>query len=66
MKNYFLQFLTASLCSHPNGKVAISAVLFDEGLYTYIIQDDSEESKIQAIFQPDGHACIYFPDGRPR
>jgi hypothetical protein len=51
---------------YPNGRLAVSVVTVGQGLFTYVIQDDSADAQIMAVFQPTGYGVVNFPTGQPR
>ena len=58
--------LTLTWASYPSGRVAITITSLEQGLYTYILQEDSDSGQVVGIFQPDGYAMTNYQHGSVR
>jgi hypothetical protein len=52
--------------SYPSGQLAISIITVGLGLFTYVVQDDSTDGNVMAVFLPSGQGVVYHSNGQPR
>lgn len=48
---------------YMSGRTAIHILSVSDGLYSYIIYDDTPESNMLGAFDPDGHGASYYQHG---
>ncbi|XP_059164185.1 glutamate-rich protein 6-like isoform X3 [Physella acuta] len=51
---------------YPSGRLAISIISVSLGHNTYIVQDDTIDPHILAVFEPSGLGSCYFANGKMR
>lgn len=64
--NHCLWILSLTKFSYPSGRVAISITSLEQGLYTYVIQDDDADQRVLGVFKPDGFAMCNYAQGSVR
>ncbi|XP_062599296.1 glutamate-rich protein 6-like [Saccostrea cucullata] len=48
---------------YPSGNLAIAITSVQLGQFNYVVQADLEKPSILAVFEPNGFACCYHPNG---
>ncbi|GFO38317.1 glutamate-rich protein 6-like [Plakobranchus ocellatus] len=51
---------------YPSGRLGIIISSISLGKNTYVVQDDSDNPEILAVFEPNGNGCCYFSNGKVR
>ncbi|RUS90826.1 hypothetical protein EGW08_001445 [Elysia chlorotica] len=51
---------------YPSGRLGIIITSISLGKNTYVVQDDSDNPEILAVFEPNGNGCCYFSNGKVR
>ncbi|KAK3797425.1 hypothetical protein RRG08_035871 [Elysia crispata] len=51
---------------YPSGRLGIMITSISLGKNTYVVQDDSDNPEILAVFEPNGNGCCYFSNGKVR
>ncbi|ESP04841.1 hypothetical protein LOTGIDRAFT_229951 [Lottia gigantea] len=51
---------------YPSGYLAVSICKMDAGQFIYVVHDNSSDSRIMGVFEPNGHGCCYHNNGNVR
>lgn len=55
--------LSFTASSYPSGSLAIAISSVQIGQFNYVVHAEMEKSSVLAVFEPNGYASCYHPNG---
>lgn len=55
--------LSFTTTSYPSGSLAIAITSVQIGQFNYVVHAEMEKSSVLAVFEPNGYASCYHPNG---